>query len=74
MNDVAKREAQSVNEPTGRVEEGRYRSVTLRVVAFAALALFLGILAAWVPRVDLISVIAATLILTFWDFFVRRDG
>ena len=72
MNDIAEKEAESLNAPEGRVREGRFRSLVLPVLAFAGLAAFLGILAVWVPRVDLITVIGATLLLAFWDFFVRR--
>lgn len=40
--------------------------------AFAVLAGFLGILAWWVPRFDLLAVIGATLLLTFYDLFFHE--
>ena len=72
MSDLAERESEVAVDPPGRVPEGRFRSVVLPVIAFAALATFLGILGWWVPRVDLLVVIGATLLLAGVDFFVRR--
>ena len=72
MNDLAKRESDVTLTPPGRVPEGRFRSLVLPVLAFLALAVFLGILGWWVPRVDLLVVIGATLTLAAVDFFVRR--
>lgn len=39
-------------------------------VAFALLAVFLGILAWFVPRLDLGIAIGVTLLLVFFDFFI----
>lgn len=41
----------------------------LRLIAFAALVLFLGVLVWKVPRVDLGLVVAISLALAAWDFF-----
>lgn len=43
-----------------------------KILAFAALLAFLGVLVWHVPRLDLGAVIVATLALTGWDFFARR--
>jgi uncharacterized membrane protein YfcA len=45
----------------------------LKLIAFAVLAAFLGILFYWVPRVDLGLVLGLTLLLAFIDFFVKRE-
>ena len=44
----------------------------MAALAFLLLATFLGILAWWVPRLDLGLVIAVTLLLTFYDFFFHE--
>ena len=73
MSDPIQREADATNAPDrGRVPEGRLRSLALPLLAFAGLVAFLGILAVWVPRVDLVVWIAATVLLVAVDFFVRR--
>ena len=73
MNDLLEQEAAIVTDPgRGRAPEGRFRSLLLPLVAFAGLAVFLGILAVWVPRVDLIVWIGVTLALAGVDFFVKR--
>jgi hypothetical protein len=41
----------------------------MALVALAVLAGFLGILVAYVPRLDLGAVVASTLALVVWDFF-----
>jgi hypothetical protein len=49
----------------------------MRLLAFALLVGFLGILVGDVPRVDLGAVVLVTLALTGYDLFgggVRRDG
>lgn len=46
--------------------------IILKLLAFALLAAFLGILFIWVPRVDLGVVLAITVILAGIDFFVIR--
>lgn len=71
----AERQAEARIEPAGQVRQGRLGgigSMVLPALAFAGLAVFLGILAVWVPRIDLLTVIAFTLLLAGWDFFVRR--
>ena len=72
MSDLAERESEVTRAPPGRAPEGRSRTIILPVVAFAALATFLGVLGWWVPRIDLTVVIALTLLLAAIDFFVRR--
>ena len=47
--------------------------IVLPLLAFAALATFLGILLYRVPRLDLGTVIVATLVLAAMDFFVKRE-
>lgn len=44
----------------------------LTVLAFAVLCGFLGILVAWVPRLDLGAVVAVATLLAFYDLFVHR--
>ncbi len=67
-----RREAAATNAPEGRVPEGRFRSRLLPILAFLALAAFLGVLVVWVPRLDLGAVVAVTLGLAAWDFFADR--
>lgn len=45
-----------------------------RLLAFAALVLFLGILLWHVPRIDLGAVILVTVALVAWDFFAPDRG
>lgn len=45
----------------------------LKLLAFATLAAFLGILFAWVPRIDLAIVLGLTLALAGIDFFIKRE-
>ena len=74
MNDLAEREAEATNAPgRGTVPEGRIPSLPFRIVAFAGLVAFLGVLAVWVPRVDLLVWIGATVLLVAVDLFVRRS-
>lgn len=74
MSDMTEREAEATVAPgRGSVPEGRMRSLALRILAFAGLVVFLGVLAAWVPRVDLVVWIGFTIVLVAVDFFVRRD-
>lgn len=42
---------------------------TMAVLALAILTAFLGILILHVPRLDLIAVVAVTLILAAWDLY-----
>lgn len=73
MSDMAERQADVTNHPDrGTVPEGRLRSLLLRLIAFAGLVAFLGVLAAWVPRPDLLVWIGLTVLLVAVDFFVRR--
>ena len=44
----------------------------MAIMAFATLAAFLGILVWYVPRLDLGTAVAATLVLVAWDFFVKE--
>ncbi len=44
----------------------------MAALAFVVLAGFLGILAWWVPRLDLGLVIGATLLLAFYDLFFHE--
>ncbi len=44
----------------------------MAMLAFALLAGFLGILVWYVPRLDLGIVVAVTLALVAWDFFVHK--
>jgi hypothetical protein len=44
----------------------------LKLLAYAILAIFLGILWWWVPRIDLGVVIGVTLLLAGIDIFVKR--
>ena len=74
MSDLVERESEVTRSPPGRVPEGRLRGILLPLLAFVALAVFLGILGWWVPRLDLIVVIALTLILAAIDFFARRTS
>ncbi len=69
---MIRREAAATAEPEGRVPEGRFRSRLLPILAFLALAAFLGVLVVWVPRLDLGAVVAVTLGLAAWDFFADR--
>ena len=79
---MIEREAEATNAPRpGTAAEGPSggrggrgaASLVLPILAFAALVAFLGILAAWVPRVDLVAWIAVTIVLVAVDFFVRRS-
>lgn len=45
----------------------------IKVLAFALLLGFLGILLIWVPRLDLGAVIVFTLLLVAVDFFWKRE-
>lgn len=72
MGDLTEREAEATGSDRGTVPEGRYRSLILPVLAFAMLVVFLGILAFWVPRLDLVVWIAFTVGLVAVDFFVFR--
>ncbi|CUH39126.1 hypothetical protein JSE7799_01847 [Jannaschia seosinensis] len=69
---MTQREADATNAPKGRAPEGRFKSLALPVLAFLVLAAFLGVLVVWVPRIDLIAVVAVTLGLAAYDFFVKR--
>lgn len=69
---IMQREAGATNAPKGRKPEGRFRSLALPVLAFLVLASFLGVLVVWVPRIDLLAVVAVTLGLVVVDFFVKR--
>lgn len=46
-------------------------TLVLKLLAFATLAGFLGILWAWVPRTDLAVVLGFALLLAAYDFFVH---
>ncbi|MFZ3585067.1 hypothetical protein ACOI1H_23460 [Loktanella sp. DJP18] len=69
---MTQREADATNAAKGRAPEGRFRSLLLPVFAFLVLAAFLGVLIVWVPRIDLAAVVAVTLVLVAYDFFVKR--
>ncbi|MDH3265299.1 MAG: hypothetical protein OEM24_15030 [Paracoccaceae bacterium] len=45
----------------------------IKLLAFALLVAFLGILFAWVPRVDLAFVLGITVILAGIDFFWKKS-
>ncbi len=45
----------------------------IKILAFGLLVAFLGILWAWVPRLDLAIVLGLTVILAGIDFFVRSN-
>ena len=47
-------------------------NLTIKLLAFAVLAAFLGILVWHVPRLDLGGVVLVTAALVAWDFFGRR--
>lgn len=44
----------------------------MSIIAFAVLCGFLGILIAYVPRLDLGAVLAATVLLCGYDIFIHR--
>lgn len=46
--------------------------IPLKLLAFAALVVFLGVLLWHVPRLDLGAVVGATVLLVAWDFFAPR--
>lgn len=45
-----------------------------KILAFAALAIFLGILIWHVPRIDLGAVLLLSVCLAAWDFFAPSRG
>ena len=50
------------------------RDLILRLLAFATVAVFVGILVLEVPRFDLGAVVAVTVLLLLWDFFFHRES